>query len=108
MTNPLLQLEAMGQSVWLDNLNRQIIKDGELERLIDEDGLKGLTSNPSIFEKAIAEGEAYDGRIRALLAICDAEPPELYERLAVADPGRRRPVPAALRPPERPRRLCQP
>jgi transaldolase len=85
MTNPLLQLEAMGQSVWLDNLNRQIIKDGELERLIDEDGLKGLTSNPSIFEKAIAEGEAYDGRIRALLAICDAEPPELYERLAVAD-----------------------
>jgi len=85
MTNPLLQLEAKGQSVWLDHLNRQIIEDGELKRLIDEDGLKGLTSNPSIFEKAIAEGEAYDGRIRALLAICDAEPPELYERLAVAD-----------------------
>ena len=53
--NPLKQLEACGQSPWLDYLKRSLIEKGELRTLIERDGLKGLTSNPSIFEKAIGE-----------------------------------------------------
>ena len=52
MTNPLLALGEAGQAVWLDYLHRKILEDGELGRLISEDGLKGLTSNPSIFEES--------------------------------------------------------
>jgi transaldolase len=51
--NPLLKLESFGQSIWLDYLRRGIITSGELQQLIDEDGLGGITSNPSIFKKAI-------------------------------------------------------
>ena len=54
MKNPLKSLQEHGQSVWLDYVRRSLITSGELKRLIDEDGLRGLTSNPSIFEKAIA------------------------------------------------------
>ena len=53
--NPLRQLEQCGQSPWLDSLRRSLIETGELRNLIERDGLKGLTSNPSIFEKAIGE-----------------------------------------------------
>ena len=84
MTNPLRDLEAAGQAVWLDYLHRKILEDGELQRLIDQDGLKGLTSNPSIFEKAIGDGDAYDDRIKALRRHGDS-PEALYERLAIAD-----------------------
>jgi transaldolase/glucose-6-phosphate isomerase len=84
MTNPLRDLETAGQAVWLDYLHRKILEDGELQRRIDQDGLKGLTSNPSIFEKAIGEGDAYDDRIRALRRQGDS-PEALYERLAIAD-----------------------
>ena len=84
MTNPLRDLEAAGQAVWLDYLHRRILENGELQRLIDEDGLKGLTSNPSIFEKAIGDGDAYDDRLKALTRHGDA-PEALYERLAIAD-----------------------
>ena len=52
--NPLLLLQKHGQSIWLDYIRRNLITSGELKRLIDEDGLRGMTSNPSIFEKAIA------------------------------------------------------
>ena len=76
--------EAAGQAVWLDYLHRRILENGELQRLIDEDGLKGLTSNPSIFEKAIGDGDAYDDRLKALTRHGDA-PEALYERLAIAD-----------------------
>ena len=62
--NPLLDLEALGQSVWLDYLRRNALDNGELQQLIDQDGLSGLTSNPSIFEKAIAESQDYDEAIR--------------------------------------------
>jgi hypothetical protein len=75
---------SAGQAVWLDYLHRKILEDGELERLIEEDGLKGLTSNPSIFEKAIGEGDAYDDRLKPLKR-GDADRPALYERLAIAD-----------------------
>src|SRR5258708_37830947 len=82
MTNPLRQLEGLGQSVWLDFLDREILQNGELQQLIDDDGLKGVTSNPSIFERAIGQGKAYDDELAKLAG---GDPNALYERLAVAD-----------------------
>ncbi|HTX51242.1 MAG TPA: transaldolase [Caulobacteraceae bacterium] len=83
MTNPLRDLEAAGQAVWLDYLHQDILKDGTLRRLIDEDGVTGLTSNPAIFEKAIGDGHSYDARVRQLAFEGPAE--GLYEKLAIAD-----------------------
>jgi transaldolase/glucose-6-phosphate isomerase len=85
MTNPLRQLEAAGQAVWLDYLHRKILENGELHRLIEDDGIRGLTSNPSIFEKAIAESDAYDERLRAALNATDGSVNAVYEHLAFAD-----------------------
>ena len=88
MTNPLRDLEPAGQAVWLDYLHQDILKDGSLRRLIEADGVKGLTSNPAIFEKAIGDGQSYDARVRQLASAGPAEglPPEaLYEKLAIAD-----------------------
>jgi transaldolase len=65
---PLQRLAELGQSVWIDYLSRDLIESGNLERLIDEYAVVGVTSNPSIFEKAFAEGDAYDGQLRELLA----------------------------------------
>ena len=59
-TNPLIELHKHGQSFWLDNINRPLVTSGELKRLVEEDGLRGVTSNPTIFEKAITESDAYD------------------------------------------------
>ncbi len=64
--NPLKRLETLGQSIWLDYIRRDLITSGELRRLIEEDGLRGMTSNPSIFEKAITGSYDYDDNIRAL------------------------------------------
>ena len=55
--NPLKKLETLGQSIWLDYIRRDLIASGQLRRLIEEDGLRGMTSNPSIFEKVIAESD---------------------------------------------------
>ena len=85
MTTPLHQLRDMGQSIWLDYLARKIIENGELKRLIEEDGLAGMTSNPTIFEKAIGESADYDERIAAALADGALDATQLYERLAIAD-----------------------
>ena len=85
MTNPLLQLTEAGQSIWLDYLHRKILDDGELRRLIAEDGVRGMTSNPSIFEKAIGEADDYDASIGAACGGQDAEPMAIYEELAIAD-----------------------
>jgi len=85
MTNPLLQLGEVGQAVWLDFIDRKILETGGLKRLIEQDGLKGVTSNPSIFEKAIGEGPDYDDRLRAFLAGGRAEAAEVYEHLAIGD-----------------------
>jgi hypothetical protein len=63
-TNSIRALQDFGQSVWLDYLQRSLFSSGEFERLTAEDGLRGVTSNPSIFEKAIAEGAEYRGAIR--------------------------------------------
>ena len=84
--NRLRQLEQLGQSLWLDYLHRKLIVSGELQRMIDEDGISGMTSNPTIFQKAMAEGTDYDDSIRTLLAndpTIDAE--VLFEKLEVED-----------------------
>jgi transaldolase/glucose-6-phosphate isomerase len=85
MTNPLRALGDAGQAVWLDYLHPKIFDDGELKQLIADDGVKGLTSNPAIFEKAIGEGDVYDARLSALLREGDREIIDLYEHLAIAD-----------------------
>src|SRR5436305_13430437 len=83
--NPVKALEKHGQSVWLDFLARGFVAKGELKKLIDNDGLKGVTSNPSIFEKAIGSSDEYDGAIRKALQSDDRSVAELFEILAVED-----------------------
>jgi len=83
--NPLKQLEKCGQSPWLDYLKRSLIQKGELRNLIERDGLKGVTSNPSIFEKAIDEGDEYADALKRFLAGVDHSISEIYEHLAIAD-----------------------
>jgi transaldolase/glucose-6-phosphate isomerase len=83
--NPLKQLEACGQSPWLDYLTRSLIEDGGLAKLITRDGLKGMTSNPSIFERAIAESDEYTEALKAFQAGADHAISEIYEHLAIAD-----------------------
>ncbi|MDA8218400.1 MAG: bifunctional transaldolase/phosoglucose isomerase [Dehalococcoidales bacterium] len=82
--NPLLALAALGQSIWLDLLRRGIIVSGELRQMIEEDGLRGVTSNPSIFEKAIAGSHDYDEAIHAL-ALEGKSVQEMYQALTVED-----------------------
>jgi transaldolase len=82
--NPLLKLPALGQSIWLDFIRREMLSSGELARMIEEDGLRGVTSNPAIFEKAIAETGDYDTAISAL-ARQGKSAEEIYEELAVED-----------------------
>ncbi len=82
--NPLLGLEAFGQSVWLDYLRRNALDNGEIQGLIEQDGVSGLTSNPSIFEKAIAGSHDYDNDI-CTLALEDKSIAEIYQTLTVAD-----------------------
>ena len=86
MTNPLNQLAQAGQAVWLDFIERKILENGEFKRLIDDDDLRGVTSNPSIFEKAIGEGDEYDDAVKAALESGgDADPATLFDVLAIAD-----------------------
>jgi transaldolase/glucose-6-phosphate isomerase len=82
--NPLQALAGYEQSVWLDYIRRSLITSGELQRLIREDGLRGVTSNPAIFEKAITGSSDYADTL-AKLAAERLEPKALYERLAIAD-----------------------
>ena len=82
--NPLKQLETFGQSIWLDYIRRDLITSGRLQRLIDEDGLRGMTSNPAIFEKAIDESHDYDADILDLIRM-GKNPQEIYETLSQQD-----------------------
>jgi transaldolase / glucose-6-phosphate isomerase len=82
--NPLLALQDYGQSVWLDYMQRHLIASGELQRLIDEDGLRGMTSNPAIFEKAITGSTDYIEALRALTGR-NLDAMGLYEQLAIRD-----------------------
>src|SRR6516165_7511905 len=83
--NSLMALQKHGQVVWLDFLARGFIAKGGLKRLIDEIGLRGVTSNPAIFEKAIVGSDEYNEGIRAKLEAGDRPPGELYEELAIED-----------------------
>jgi transaldolase/glucose-6-phosphate isomerase len=83
--NPVKALENHGQAVWLDFLARGFVARGDLKKLIDTDGVKGVTSNPSIFEKAIGSSDEYDGAIGKALKSGDRPVAELFEHLAVED-----------------------
>ena len=83
MPNRLQQLHDAGQSVWLDYIDRRMLHDGDLERRIRDEALAGMTSNPTIFEKALAEGEAYDEQLAAAKAGLSAW--ELFEAVEVMD-----------------------
>jgi transaldolase len=82
--SPLIELERLGQSLWYDFITRQLLHSGELARLIREDGLRGMTSNPTIFEKAISGSADYDDDIRRLSG-AGLPPAQIFEALAVAD-----------------------
>jgi len=83
--NPLKELLTHGQSVWLDYIRRNLITSGELKRLIDQDGLRGMTSNPSIFEKAIAGSTDYTDFLNSLKGRNDLDAKARYELLAIRD-----------------------
>ena len=85
--NPLQRLRALGQSVWYDYIRRDLYTSGRLEKLIREDGLAGMTSNPTIFQKAIAETELYDGDVRRF-AEEGKDPFGIFDRLAIDDVSR--------------------
>ncbi len=85
-TNPLLQLHDLGQSVWLDQLSRSLLTGGGLKRLIDEDGLRGVTSNPTIFQKAISGSQDYAGQLETL-ARGGSNVSQIYEEIVLQDIG---------------------
>ena len=86
MANPLLELKKYGQSVWYDDLNRKLIVRGALQRMVEEDGVSGGTSNPSIFEKAISGTDAYDEHLRRLVDE-GRDLPQIYDELTTTDVG---------------------
>ena len=83
--NPVKALESHGQAVWLDFLARGFVAKGELKKLIDTDGVKGVTSNPAIFEKAIGSSDEYDASIAKALKKGDRAVADLFEAVAVED-----------------------
>src|SRR5215210_5278001 len=80
----LHELSERGQSVWFDTLSRPLVQSGELKRMLEEDAVVGVTSNPTIFQKALAEGDAYDDQLRACLDELD-DPREIFFRLSLED-----------------------
>src|SRR5258708_18360486 len=80
--NPTVEVQKYGQSLWYDNLSREMIKSGELQMLINDFGIMGMTSNPTIFEKAIGEGSAYDEWVSESL---DLEVNDVFDKLAIND-----------------------
>ena len=83
--NPVKALQDHRQAVWLDFMSRGFIADGGLKKLVDDDGLRGVTSNPSIFENAIGKTNEYDDAIRKMLLSHDYSPGQIFEKLAVED-----------------------
>ena len=84
-TNPLEALLSYGQSLWLDYIRRDLITSGKLKTMIDDDGLRGMTSNPSIFEKAIADSHLYDDMLKSLGSRADLDATSRYEQIAIRD-----------------------
>ena len=85
VNTPVYQAHAHGQSIWLDNISRDLLLSGELRRWVTAEGIRGVTSNPSIFEKAIAKSSDYDAAARALVAQGARDALDIFERLAVVD-----------------------
>jgi transaldolase/glucose-6-phosphate isomerase len=85
MSNPLVEVQKYGQSIWFDNIRRGLILSGELMEMVEHDGLCGVTSNPAIFEKAIAGSADYDQALRALVAQEVGDSAAIYEALALED-----------------------
>src|SRR5947199_9821968 len=85
MSNPLVEVQHYGQSLWYDYIRRGLIASGELRRLVEEDGLRGVTSNPSIFEKAIAGSTDYRAALAAFEQADDRDAMAIYEDLAIED-----------------------
>lgn len=83
--NPLRSLSESGQSVWLDYIQRKLLATGELERLVEEDGVTGVTSNPAIFEKAVADSDDYDDVTARMGREGSADPKAVYEAIAMRD-----------------------
>jgi transaldolase len=81
----LHKLSALGQSVWLDYLSREILQTGKLERMMREDAVVGVTSNPTIFQKALAEGDRYDDLLREVVASGETDPKEIFLQLSSHD-----------------------
>src|SRR6266481_6278495 len=84
-TNPLQALLSYGQSMWLDYIRRDLLTGGGLKKMIEEDGLRGMTSNPSIFEKAIGESSLYDDMLKTLASRQDLDTTARYEQIAIRD-----------------------
>ena len=84
-TNPLRALLGYRQSMWLDYIRRDLITSGSLKTMIEEDGLRGMTSNPAIFEKAIAESSLYDDILKSLASRNDLDTKARYEQIAIRD-----------------------
>jgi transaldolase len=84
-TNPLKELLRFGQSMWLDYIRRDLITTGKLKKLIEDDGLRGMTSNPAIFEKAIGESSLYDDMLKSLASRPDLDATGRYEQIAIRD-----------------------
>src|SRR5919205_2301178 len=80
----LHELAARGQSIWFDTLSRELVHSGELKRMMEEDAVTGVTSNPTIFQKALSSGDAYDEDMKKLLAETD-DPEEIFMSLALQD-----------------------
>lgn len=83
--NPLRALRESGQSVWLDYIQRKLLATGELERMVEEDGVTGVTSNPAIFEKAVADSDDYDDVTARMAREGSADPKAVYEAIAMRD-----------------------
>jgi transaldolase len=84
-TNPLVELNSLGQSVWLDFISRDILNSGKLKRLIDEDKISGVTSNPTIFDKAISGSSEYDATLKELIGKGITDEKEIFLSLAMRD-----------------------
>lgn len=87
MSNPLVEVMKLGQSIWYDNIRRAMLVSGDLQKKIDEDDLRGVTSNPTIFEKAITGSTDYDEQMRTLIT-AGKSVKEIYEALVIDDIGR--------------------
>jgi transaldolase/glucose-6-phosphate isomerase len=85
MTNPIVEAGRLGQSFWYDTLSRALLASGELRAMVEQDGIAGVTSNPTIFEKAMDGSTDYDPSLRALVGRGVRDPKTLYEQLAVED-----------------------